>query len=73
MLKELDTRTNNEIEVALLWSPADGRVVVRVTDHSTEEVLELDVAPADAVDAFHHPYAYAARSRARLLPERAAA
>jgi hypothetical protein len=63
MLKELDTRISNEIEVSLLWSSADNRVLVRVYDASTEEELELEVDPAHALDAFHHPYAYAARRR----------
>jgi hypothetical protein len=61
MMKELDTRTSNEIEVSLLWNPNDGRVCVRIVDWSTEEEIELDVDPAHALDAFHHPYAYAAR------------
>ena len=63
MYKELDSRMSNEIEVSLLWSPSDDRVVVRVTDARFEEELEIPVAPSDALDAFHHPYAYAAKRR----------
>ena len=32
-----------------------------VSDVSTGEGFQLEVAPGTAMDAFHHPYAYAAR------------
>jgi hypothetical protein len=58
--RELDRRNSNGVEVALLWSPEPNRVSVAVMDWSTGESFEVDVDPADALDAFHHPYAYAA-------------
>ncbi len=58
--KELDRRHNNGIEVALLWHPGSNGLAVTVTDWSTGEEFAVDVEPADALDAFHHPYAYAA-------------
>jgi hypothetical protein len=63
-MKELDYRTSNGIDVTLLWHPETGRVAIRVLDWSTEAELELEVDPAHALDAFNHPYAYAARGRA---------
>jgi hypothetical protein len=61
MKRELDSRTNNGIEVRLLWRPADDRALVAVTDTKTGEAIELMVRKGDsALDAFHHPYAYAA-------------
>jgi hypothetical protein len=59
-IKELDRRRSNHLEVALLWNPADNRVSVWILDDSTGEELEFAVDPARALDAFDHPYAYAA-------------
>jgi hypothetical protein len=60
--RELDRRSTNGIEVALLWSPRTNRVWVAVEDAKTDESFELDVDPARALEAFHHPYAYLSRS-----------
>ena len=59
-LTELDRRENDGIEVALLWSREDGRVFVTVTDYGTGASFTLEVDPQDALDAFAHPFAYAA-------------
>jgi hypothetical protein len=58
--RELDRRQNNGVEVALLWSPESNSVAVTVTDWSTGDEFAVEVDPANALDAFHHPYAYAA-------------
>jgi len=57
---ELARRESNGIEVSLFWSAATNRVTVEVVDASLDERFVLDVDPARALDAFHHPYAYAA-------------
>ena len=59
-LRELGARSDDGIDVQLLWRPADGAVLLRVSDTKLGERLELRVDPADAVRAFAHPYAYAA-------------
>jgi hypothetical protein len=59
-IRELDRRAAHGIDVALLWEPQTNRVFVAVTDERTDERLHLAVNAADALDAFHHPYAYAA-------------
>jgi len=57
---EIDHRTNDGIDVRLLWSPEDGRVFVAVSDSRTSEAFALEVADRSrALDVFHHPYAYA--------------
>jgi hypothetical protein len=56
--RELDHRSNDGIDVTLLWSPNTNRVWVALDDARTEEHFELDIDPADALDAFQHPYAY---------------
>ena len=59
-LEELDSRESDGIEVSLLWSKADGSLVVAVFDARTAEQFELAVEPEQAHDAFEHPFAYAA-------------
>lgn len=58
--RELDHRHNDGIDVTLLWDAATNRVSVFVRDARAEMAFELDVEPSRALDAFHHPYAYAA-------------
>jgi hypothetical protein len=59
--RELDSRTSDGIHVQLLWQPLDGHVSVAVNDTKTGEAFELDVRHGqDALDVYHHPYAYAA-------------
>jgi hypothetical protein len=48
------------VEVVLLWPVGERRVLVRVTDQRSEDSFELSVEGDKALDAFHHPYAYAA-------------
>ena len=59
--RELDHRSNDGIEISLLWSPATNRVWISVADDRRGDSFELDVDPSDALDAFHHPYSYADR------------
>ena len=58
---ELDVRSNDGLEVALLWQPETNRITVSVYDSKSGDDFDIDVDPAEARDAFHHPYAYAAR------------
>lgn len=57
--RELACRSNNGIEVRLLWSPDDDALAVTVDD-ATGESFELVVEPHEALDVFRHPYAHAA-------------
>jgi hypothetical protein len=56
---ELAGRENEGIEVSLLWSRSANRVKVAVADARQNAQFEFDVAGADALAAFHHPFAYA--------------
>jgi hypothetical protein len=58
---ELDHRVADGIQVTLLWDAASDRITVRVFDEARAETFELAVPKHLALDAFHHPYAYAAR------------
>ena len=55
---ELADRAGDGLEGRLYWNYTDGRVKVTVTHLATDRVAQLDVAPADAMEAFHHPFAY---------------
>ncbi|HET6868873.1 MAG TPA: hypothetical protein VFH80_23375 [Solirubrobacteraceae bacterium] len=63
--RELAHRTVNGIEVTLLWTKTTNAVTVAVLDTHSSEQLEFDVDGCHALDAFNHPYAYAATGRAR--------
>jgi hypothetical protein len=58
--RELAQRLSGDEEILLLWNPLDGHVEVSVRDVATGVGFNLEVAPGSALDAFHHPYAYAA-------------
>jgi hypothetical protein len=64
-IRELDHRTNDGIDVRLLWNSRTNHVSIAVDDQRSDTSFELTVAGADALDAFHHPYAYRVRD---LLP-----
>jgi hypothetical protein len=57
---ELAVRENDGLSVSLLWSSATNRVKVAIVDAQLDERFEIDVASADALAAFYHPFAYAA-------------
>jgi hypothetical protein len=68
--KELDFRANDGLEVALLWQADDERLIVEVVDTKVGDAFRLEIAATEAVDAFQHPYAYAAfRGHSRSLPD----
>ena len=59
--RELAHRTADGVEVALLWHPDGDYVSVVVSDARLGETFELVLDDRDdAMDVFHHPYAYAA-------------
>jgi hypothetical protein len=57
----LATRRDAGIQVTLLWAKDTNTVAVLVLDEGNDDRFELSVEPgANALDAFEHPYAYAA-------------
>jgi hypothetical protein len=58
--RELAYRSNDGIDVRLLWRKADNRVRVAVDDVRAAASFDLIADPARALDVFYHPYAYAA-------------
>jgi len=60
-IRELDHRTADGVEVALLWDASRDFLSVVVSDTRAGEAFELVLDERDdALDVFHHPYAYAA-------------
>jgi hypothetical protein len=57
---ELALRENDGLAVSLHWNRATGRVKVAVDDAQLGDHFEINVHAADALAAFHHPFAYAA-------------
>jgi hypothetical protein len=58
--KELDARSTDGIDVRLLWHAATRTVSVSVLDSTQAQTFEFSVDPSEALDAFHHPFVYAA-------------
>jgi hypothetical protein len=57
--RELAYRNQNGLEVRLLWDSRSNEVSVEVIDQLDDSGLRLPIAGHLALDAFHHPYAYA--------------
>ena len=64
---DLASRRNDGIDVTLWWSPNDDSVSVEVLHFASESSFELLVDRDRALDAFYHPFAYAARRSPELL------
>lgn len=58
--RELAHRTGDGIEVTLYWNQPTDRVTIALFDMRSEEALEFEIDGKAALDAFNHPYAYAA-------------
>jgi hypothetical protein len=59
--RELARRLSGTDEVLLLWHPETDRLELSILDQETGLGFQIDVPPGSAIDAFRHPYAYAAR------------
>lgn len=58
--RELAARESDGIHVFLLWHPGENALTVSVEDNRVGDRFQLAVAPEHALDAFYHPYTYAA-------------
>ena len=58
--RELARRENDGLAVVLLWDPGENAVTVSVADTRTGDRFQLAVDGSRALDAFYHPFAYAA-------------
>ena len=58
--RELAARENDGVSVRLLWHPRRNAVTLSVEDSRVGDRFQLAVAADRALDAFYHPFAYAA-------------
>ena len=58
--RELAERDSDGIHVLLLWHPRENTLSVSVEDARAGDQFDITVAPDRALDAFYHPFAYAA-------------
>jgi hypothetical protein len=58
--RELAARKGDGLDVVLRWDPCEDAVTVSVADAHTGDRFEIAVDRERALDAFYHPYAYAA-------------
>jgi hypothetical protein len=58
--RELASRENDGLRVVLQWHSHPGEVTVSVADSRTGAQFQFAVDGERALDAFHHPFAYAA-------------
>jgi hypothetical protein len=61
--KELAHRASGGIDVSLFWNERTNRVTVKVNDSRSGEAFEFEVDRPRALDAYHHPFAYATPER----------
>jgi hypothetical protein len=60
-VRELARRESVGIEVTLLWRQGTRKLWLKVWETTLDVTLVIPVKPERALDAFHHPYAYASR------------
>lgn len=61
--REVAFRASDGIEVTMFWSKPSNQVTIAVRDTRSAKALEFEVDGSAALDAFKHPYAYAATGR----------
>ena len=58
--RELAVRDSDGVHVVLFWHPDENALTVSVEDARVGDCFQIAVAPERALDAFYHPFAYAA-------------
>lgn len=71
--RELAHRVSDGIEVALFWDKVGDTLSLEVYDAKTDQLFTVGVPRDRALDAFHHPFAYAATAETFELGEALAA
>lgn len=62
LMRELDHRNSDGIDVRMLWNERENRVYVAVNDAKTGEAFTVAVREGESpLDVFHHPFAYSGR------------
>jgi hypothetical protein len=61
--QELAQRTSGGLQITLYWDAEQDGTIVEVHQPATQETIAIPVTHDQALDAFHHPFAYLARTR----------
>ena len=56
---DLADRRSDDYDVALFWGRRTGRMWVEVTHRGSGETAVIAATPANALEVFNHPFAYA--------------
>jgi hypothetical protein len=56
---ELADRHSNDLDVVLMWGQRSGRLWVLVTHRRSGRTARINATATNALDVFHHPFAYA--------------
>jgi hypothetical protein len=56
---DLADRQTNDLDVVLLWAKRPDRFWVDVTHRRSGRTGRIDATAGNALDVFHHPFAYA--------------
>jgi hypothetical protein len=59
-IRELAERTSNGTRMRLLWLQGTRELWVEVCEPALDVTIVIPAEPEQALDTFHHPYAYAA-------------
>lgn len=63
-IRELAERTSNGTLLRLLWLQGTRELWVEIREPECDVTIVLPAEPEHALEAFHHPYAYAAAHNA---------
>jgi hypothetical protein len=59
---DLAARHSDDLDVVLFWSMRSGRLWVSVTHRRSGRTARVDATTVNALDVFHHPFAYASKA-----------
>lgn len=71
LVVDLADRHNDDLDVVLLWGRRSNRLWVDVTHRTLGHVARIDASSINALDVFHHPFAYVRKTESLWLGESA--
>jgi hypothetical protein len=63
LIVDLAERHSSDLDVVLMWGRRSGRLWVLVTHRSSGRTARITASARNALDVFHHPFAYAGEAR----------
>jgi hypothetical protein len=56
---DLAERQTSDLDVSLIWARRSGSLWVNVTHRRSGRMARINATPANALEVFNHPFAYA--------------